>query len=102
LAEALAGKPRHDDVALALAALLLFVVSYPLDHEGRNLVTVRDLAADQDAFLGSFIMMQELRLAGSGPLRLLGRRLSLWPEDKRAGVADALRRCLAFVSAPEK
>ena len=100
LARALVGRARAaksiDEVELCLQAFIL-LVALQAEGKGRSLLTVRELLADPDTFLGSLIMMTATKEAVPSPIRLFGKRLRLWTEEKRLAVAAAARRHLAFL-----
>jgi hypothetical protein len=100
LARAILGQANQgriaDDVATCLQTLILFVVIHA-EAKGRSLFTVRELLRDPEAFFGTLLMIATAHDPLTIRLRLLARRLSLWPEEKRSAIAVAARRTLAFL-----
>jgi type IV secretion system protein VirD4 len=88
----------NDNAEVCLQAFILFVACQAKPGE-RNLLCVRELLSDQDAYEGSLIAMRRSDDA-SGGLRRLGGHVSRWVDRELASILSAALRHLAFLDGP--
>ena len=102
LAEAMVVRGQETDshwsdcAAMGLSAFLYYVACTAKPSE-RNLLTVRELITDEDAWTGSLI---DMRQSDIGALRRLGGQMARWQDKELASILSAMNRHLQFLDSP--